>query len=97
LRGQPGQLYLAIALASGPLLLLDSSGSFAPYDPGKPIVPFFKGVLPATNQPLMIANSMDLSALSGAILFLGYGLGSGAAADAEMVAAGRVSAVLTLR
>lgn len=95
--GQTGQLYLAVALASGPLLLLDTSGSFAPYDPSKPIAPFFKGVLPATNQPLMIANSMDLSALSGATLFLGYGLGSGAAADAEMIAAGRVSAVLTLR
>jgi len=51
--------------------------------------------LPA-RLPLNLVKSVDLSSLAGATIFLGYGLGSGAAATAEMIGSGRFAALVTL-
>jgi len=95
--GQQGQIYVAAQLpATGDLYLLNQDGAFVAYDPSKPIPAFFSGNLPK-RKPLNLARDSDLRNVSGVVLLIGYGIGSGAAADAEMLSKGRYSAVLQLQ
>lgn len=92
---QNGQIYLAALLPNGTLLLMDANGSFVPYDPAKPLPTIYKGLLPS-RLPINLTRDVDLSGVSGVALLMGYGLGSGAAADADMLTNIRYSALLQL-
>ena len=94
--GQAGEVYLVIVLPAGQILLVDAAGQLAAYDPAKPIEAFFKGPLPA-RLPLALGTNADLTGLGGTQIIVGYGLGSGEAANADMLSGGRFGAVLTLK
>lgn len=91
--GQPGAIFVALLLPDGRLLMLDGATvSFVPS-----MAPLYTGALPVS-APVLDINGMDLSALAGSSLYLGYGLGvNSLAALYEMLRAGRYSNVLTLR
>lgn len=94
--GQQGQIYVAAQLPNGMLFLLDENGAFVAYDSAKPIPPFFSGKLPK-RKPLNLARNSDLQSVSGTVLLMGYGLGSGAAADTDMLGNSRFSSLLQLQ
>ena len=94
--GQAGEVYLVIVLPTGQILVFNAAGQLAPYDPAKPIDAFLKGPLPA-RLPLALGTNADLTGLGGTQIIVGYGLGSGAAANTDMLGGGRFSAVLTLK
>ena len=94
--GASGEIYLAVVLASGQLFLIDSNGNLVQYNPAVPIPPFFQGPLPA-KIPLNLVESANLSDFVGTTILLGYGLGSGMTANAEMFSSRQFAAVLTLR
>lgn len=94
--GQNGQIYLAAQLPNGALLLLDANGNFVPYDPTKIFPALYKGQLPK-RFPKNLTRDIDLSGVSGVSLIMGYGLGSGAAADADMLTNNRYSVLLQLK
>ncbi|MGV3680319.1 MAG: RCC1 domain-containing protein [Acidovorax sp.] len=91
--GQPGAIFVALLLPDGRLLMLDGATvSFVPS-----LAALYTGALPAS-APVLDIKGMDLSALAGSNLYLGYGLGvNSLAALYEMLRAGRYSNVLTLR
>ncbi len=93
--GQQGQIYLAVLLPNGALLLLDANGAFVPYDPAKPFTPLYQGVLPS-RLPRNLVRDANLTGGAGAVIIMAYGLGSGAAADADMLTNKRFSSVLQL-
>lgn len=95
--GQPGAIFVVLALADGRVLMLDGAQStFVPYNPFATAA-LYVGALPVS-APILNINGMDLSALVGSSIFLGYGLGvNSQAAVNEMLRAGRFSNVLTLR
>ena len=66
------------------------------HNPAVPLPPLFQGPLPA-KIPLNLAESANLSGFAGTTIFLGYGLGSGMTANAEMFSSRQFAAVLTLR
>ena len=94
--GQTGEIYLVIALPTGQILVFNSAGQLLPYDPAKPIEPFLKGARPA-RLPLALVANADLTGLGGTQIIVGYGLGSGAAANADLLGGGRFAAVLSLK
>ena len=94
--GQTGEVYLVIVLPAGQILVLNAAGQLAPYDPARPIDAFLKGPLPA-RLPLALATNVDLTGLGGTQIIVGYGLGSGAAANADLLGGGRFGAVLSLK
>ncbi|MFN9474220.1 RCC1 domain-containing protein [Acidovorax sp.] len=91
--GQPGAIFVALLLPDGRLLMLDGATvSFVPS-----LAALYTGALPVS-APVLDIKGMDLSALAGSNLYLGYGLGvNSLAALYEMLRAGRYSNVLTLR
>jgi len=95
--GQPGAIFVALLLPDGQLFMLDGARSnFVPYNPFY-MAALYVGALPVS-APVLNINGMDLSALAGSIVILGYGLGvNGQAAAAEMLRSGRYSSVLNLR
>ncbi len=95
--GQPGAIFVALLLPDGQLFMLDGArSSFVPYNPFY-MAALYVGALPVS-APVLNINGMDLSALAGSIVILGYGLGvNGQAAAAEMLRSGRYSNVLNLR
>ena len=94
--GQTGEVYLVIVLPTGQILVFNTAGQLLPYDPAKPIEPFLKGALPA-RLPLALGSNVDLTGLDGTQIIVGYGLGSGAAANADLLGGGRFGAVLSLK
>lgn len=96
--GQTGQVYIAIVLpdSTGTILLLNSSGAFVPYSPGSPITARYSGLLPKI-LPLNLVRDTNLTSFSGTSVIMGYGLGSGTAADADMLSNGRLSSLLQLQ
>lgn len=92
---EQGQIYLA-ALLNDFLFLLDENGAFVQYDPAKPLPAFYSGALPK-RMPLNLARDSDLQSVSGVVLLIGYGLGSGKAADDDLLSSGRYRTVLQLQ
>lgn len=95
--GQPGAIFVALLLPDGQLLMLDGARlGFVPYNPFF-MAALYVGALPVS-APVLSINGMDLSALAGSTVILGYGLGvNSQAAAAEMLRSGRFSVVLRLR
>ncbi len=95
--GQPGAIFVALLLPDGQLLMLDGARlGFVPYNPFF-MAALYAGALPVS-APVLNINGMDLSALAGSTVILGYGLGvNSQAAAAEMLRSGRFSVVLRLR
>ncbi|OYU45223.1 MAG: hypothetical protein CFE44_08660 [Burkholderiales bacterium PBB4] len=94
--GQAGEVYLVIVLPTAQVLVFNAAGQLAPYDPAKPIEAFLKGALPA-RLPLALGSNVDLTGLGGTQIIVGYGLGTGAAANADMLGGGRFTSVLSLK
>ena len=90
-----GQGYLAALLPSGHLFTYSAAAGWTLYDPKLPIPAVHSGSLKGM-LPLSIGK-MNYSALAGTQVIVGYGLGSGAAADLDMLSNGRFQVVLTLR
>ena len=89
-----GQGYLAALLPTGHLFTFSAAG-WTLYDPKLPIPAVHSGSLKGM-LPLAIGK-MNFSALAGTQVIVGYGLGSGAAADLDMLGNGRFQVALTLR
>ena len=94
--GQTGEVYLVVISPTGQLLTLNSAGAFVLYDPARPIEPFARGALPA-RLPLQLVSNANLTGLTGTNVIVGYGLGSGTAANADLLVNGRYGSVLFLR
>ena len=94
-RNQPGKIYLAVVTPGGQILISDSSGHFVPYDPTKILPSIYTGMLPAVYPHHVIQNA-NLGGFVGSGLLIGYGLGSGAAADHDLLTNSRYQRVLTL-
>lgn len=92
-----GKVYLAALLpaALGGQLYIKSATGWAPYNPSAEIPATYSGSLKGM-FPISIGTT-NYSGLAGTQLLVGYGLGSGATADAEMLRSGRYKVVLTLR
>ncbi len=90
-----GKAYVAAVLPNGVIYLRAADGSWAPYDPTKEMPASYTGILSGM-QPVSIGKG-NWSSLAGTSILVGYGLGQGAAADAEMLNSQRYGAVLTLR
>ncbi len=89
-----GRLYVAAQLPNGALFFFNQSGNFENYTGGA--LPYlYEGTLPR-HAPLGLGSG-DFSAVSGVTLILGYGVGIGAAAEADLLQTARYAAVLTLR
>jgi len=93
--GQTGEMYLAVVLPDSTVFLLDSTENWVPYNPAALLPHWYQGILPA-NLPLSIVSDSDLTGFAGTHIFLGYGLGTGSAANNDMLSNGRYSNVLTL-
>lgn len=92
--GKMGRLYIAAQLPDGALFLLNQSGDFEAYTDGA--LPYlYEGELPR-HAPITFGSG-DFSGVSGVTLILGYGVGNGAAAEAELFQSGRYVDVLTLQ
>jgi alpha-tubulin suppressor-like RCC1 family protein len=89
-----GKAYLVAVLPNGQLYLYSSAG-WAPFNPAVPLPAVYTGSLRGM-LPLSIG-TFDFRGLAGTQLIVAYGLGSGAAADSEMLSAGRFKVALTLR
>jgi alpha-tubulin suppressor-like RCC1 family protein len=89
-----GKAYLVALLPNGQLYFYSSIG-WTPYDPRTQLPAAYTGVLKGM-LPLSIGTG-DYRFLTGTQVLVGYGLGSGTAADSEMLTAGRYKVVLTLR
>lgn len=94
--GSAGEIYLVAILPGGAVYVADDAGGWGPYDPQKPFAPYFKGTLPS-RYPIPIVQDANFSGLEGLVLVVGYGLGSGSAANSDMLNNKRYSAVLTLQ
>ncbi len=94
--GQQGQIYLAVLLPNGALLLLDANGTFVTYDPAQPFPVLYNGALPK-RLPLNLTRDANLEGLTGTVLIMGYGLGSGSVADADMLTNSRYTNLLQLQ
>jgi len=92
--GLTGQVYVLIGMAadaSSPVTyyLSDSAGKLTPFDVSKPLTPVFKGVL-TEQMSLKVVTGLTadtIKSLSGVqvTLYTGYGVGSGKAADNDML------------
>lgn len=92
--GKTGRLYVAAQLPNGALFFFNQSGNFENYTGGS--LPYlYEGTLPR-HAPLGLGSG-DFSAVSGVTLILGYGVGIGAAAEAELLQTARYAGVLTLQ
>ncbi len=95
--GQTGEVYLVVVLPTAQILTLNSAGVLIPYDSTRPIEPLARGALPA-RLPLQLASNVNLTGFAGTTVIIGYGLGSGSAANADLLSSNsRYSGVLTLR
>jgi alpha-tubulin suppressor-like RCC1 family protein len=89
-----GKAYVAAQLPDGQLYIYSSTG-WAPYDPKVQIPAIHTGSLKGM-LPVSIGTA-DYRFLKGTNVIVGYGRGSGAAADSDMLTSGRFKVVLTLR
>jgi hypothetical protein len=80
--GMAGQVYVAAVLPKDPTIyLLTSAKKWAPWN-GKAFSPCFVGALSAQSVDM---GTFDLTAAKGAQLFVGYGVGTGDAADKDLL------------
>ncbi len=93
--GQTGQVYVAVLLSTGAFLVRNQSGNYVSYTEG-PIPPTYAGALPK-RMPIHLIRDFNLSGIAGATLFVGYGLGTGTAADTDMLTNNRFSGVVQLQ
>jgi alpha-tubulin suppressor-like RCC1 family protein len=95
--GAQGQVYVAVVLPSGALYLVTSTGGFVPYDSAHMVIPaYYAGTL-NTHHPVHLIDSLNLDGLAGTSVLVGYGLGTGDAATAEMLQHSRVGTALILQ
>jgi alpha-tubulin suppressor-like RCC1 family protein len=90
-----GKAYLAALLTNGQLYIYSPTTGWALFDPKVQLPAVYTGGLRGM-LPLSIGTG-DFRSLAGTQLIVAYGLGSGAAADSEMLTKGRYQVVLTLR
>lgn len=87
--GSSASVFVVVILPAalgGSMFCLLADGSFQAYDPGQGFASYFSGSLPAKLSIPVIATPLDLTALSGTQVWVGYGKGSGAAAVSDMLA-----------
>jgi hypothetical protein len=87
--GSAGSIFVVVILPAalgGGILCQLADGSFQAYDPAKGFSSYFSGSLPAKLTIPVIPTQMDLTALSGTQVWVGYGKGSAAAAVSDMLA-----------
>ena len=90
-----GKAYVAAVLPDGAIYLRAADGSWALFDPTKEMPAYYTGKLSGM-RPVSIGTA-NWSGYAGISIVVGYGLGVGAAADAELLSSKRYGAVLTLR
>ena len=95
--GQQGQIYLAAVLPNGAIVLMDANGNYSPFVAGKPIPSIYAGTLPKQTTSRNLIRNSDLRGLAGTSILIGYGLGVGTAADAELLGSARFNGVLQVR
>ncbi|MBI5938234.1 MAG: hypothetical protein HY850_10340 [Betaproteobacteria bacterium] len=94
--GATGEIYLVAIAAGGAIYVADGTGAWGAYDPQKPIAPYFKGGLPS-RFPIPVVQDANFSGLEGLALIVGYGLGSDATANSDMLNNKRYGVVVTLQ
>lgn len=94
--GVKGEIYIAVVLPNAQILFLDSSGNFIPYDQAKPLPYLFNGSLPQ-KAPITLASNQDLTSIKGTQIIIGYGLGTGAQANQDLLTNKRYSVAVTLQ
>jgi len=82
--GQTGEIYLAAMLPTGQIFMFNRQGSFVPIDTAA-IAPMYQGALPKSLPIPLVSQPTDLRNLAGLTLILGYGLGTGAAANNDLL------------
>ena len=90
-----GKAYVVALLPNGTFYLRAADGSWAPFDPTRELPASYTGTLIGM-LPISLGTA-NWSGLAGTTLIVAYGLGTGAAADAEMLTSGRFGVALTLR
>ena len=94
--GQTGEVYIAAQLPNGQLFFFNSSNQFVLYTGG--VAPAFKtGALANTGDVAIVPTAINLTAVAGTQVFVGYGLGSGTTALTEMVSVSRFAQVLIVQ
>jgi len=93
-RGLVGRIYL-IGLYGDQAFMLDSMGNWVPYT-GNGLTAVGQGPLPK-QLPLPILRNTDVRGLAGLTLFVGYGVGVGAAADEDLFSNLRFREVIQFR
>lgn len=87
--GQNRKIYL-IALAGSSIIMIGSDGSVTPFSGSNP-TPFKTAILSSTMEYDPVFKNVDLSAIAGVQLYVGYGQSLD-----EMISAGRYKYLLTL-
>lgn len=96
--GMEGEIYLGVRLPTGEILMLDSQGRFVPLLDIAAIAPMYQGPLPKSMPIPLITQPTDLRGLAGVTIFLGYGLGKGAAANTDLLSySNRLGVAVTLK
>lgn len=80
--GMAGQVYVAAVLPKDPTIyMLTSAKKWVPWN-GKAFSPYFVGTLSAQSVDV---GTLDLTTAKGAQIFVGYGVGTGDAADKDLL------------